>query len=160
TICLQYQLVFDYSDQFLANDNGRMNTYYCCGDKTGYNMETLIRTERWAQLLTIEQEHEQEGIRQGCCYHFGTKCTPGKESIFVEWIDFSAVPKQAWHFETVHPEYDIKNLKTLHAREGNILVEWIDFSAVPKQAWHFETVHPEYDIKNLKTLCRETILTK
>ncbi|CAK0806318.1 unnamed protein product, partial [Prorocentrum cordatum] len=35
----QYQLVCDYSDQFLATDKGRMNTYYCCGGKTGYNME-------------------------------------------------------------------------------------------------------------------------
>eukprot|EP00959_Pyramimonas_sp_CCMP1952_P403467 8454163-Pyramimonas_sp.AAC.1 len=55
--------------------------------------KTVIRTERWAQLRTMEQEHEQEGVRQGCCCHFGTKYTPGKETIFVEWIDFSAVPK-------------------------------------------------------------------
>eukprot|EP00959_Pyramimonas_sp_CCMP1952_P072601 1516737-Pyramimonas_sp.AAC.1 len=68
----QYQLVCDYSDQFLATDKGRMNTYYCCGGKTVYNMEkkkhvrckAVIRTDRWAQLLTINQEIEQEGVGQ------------------------------------------------------------------------------------------------
>eukprot|EP00959_Pyramimonas_sp_CCMP1952_P028205 591859-Pyramimonas_sp.AAC.1 len=75
--------------------------------------KAAIRTDRWAQLLRINQEIEQEGVGQAWHCHCGTKYTPGKGSALVEWIDFDAVPQQARHFVAAHPQYDIKDLKTL-----------------------------------------------
>ena len=62
---LEFQAMADYTDQFYRDENVTMNVYYKCDAHKSYwnpgGCKGLIRSDRWTQLMSIEEEREKGG---------------------------------------------------------------------------------------------------